>query len=468
LKVTKDESSARQVTLEVELDSDDLEPYLERAYKRNRNQVHIPGFRPGKAPRYIVETFLGREALVRDSLDFIVQESLDKAIKDEELDTFGQPDVEVMEMNPVSFKATVPLEPLVEFGDLRKIDAAREPVDITEEQVGRVLEQLRYNAAPWEPADRTVQFGDLVTLNVSGTISGEQVADDQGVDFVPSQDNPYPFPGFSVYLEGLAKEEDREFTLTVPEDFHDTTIAGKECLFKVKALEIKTKNLPELDDEFAKGIEDGYEGLEALRTSILENLTADSERLSTRDFQEKALEEVISGASIEISEATMEREIDHLLEDQARGQQGRQGDVETYVQNAGKTREELREELRPAAKERLHRYLVIRKISQDEGLEVSPEEVNTEVEELTASASGSSEALLQAFSSEDARSSLGSAILTRKVLERLIQRIEEPEEAPADSLETEGESEPEVTEEPMDDSPTVEENTEEEPSESST
>jgi trigger factor len=309
-------------------------------------------------------------------------------------------------------------------------------------------------------------------LNVSGTVRGEQVADDQGVDFVPSQDNPYPFPGFSVYLEGLAKEEDREFTLTVPEDFHDTTIAGKECLFKVKALEIKTKNLPELDDEFAKGIEDGYEGLEALRTSILENLTADSERLSTRDFQEKALEEVISGASIEISEATMEREIDHLLEDQARGQQGRQGDVETYVQNAGKTREELREELRPAATERLHRYLVIRKISQDEGLEVSPEEVDTEVEELTASASGSSEALLQAFSSEDARSSLGSAILTRKVLERLIQRIEEPEEAPTDSLETEGEaegeSEPEVTEEPMDDSPTVEENAEEEPSESST
>ncbi|MCE2464876.1 MAG: trigger factor [Dehalococcoidia bacterium] len=424
MKVTKDESAVRQVTLTVALDSEDLEPFLDRAFRRNRNRVSIPGFRPGKAPRRIVETFLGREALVRDSLDYIVQESLDKAISDEGLDIFGQPDVEVVDVDPVSFKATVPLEPVIQLGDLHQIDVAREPVEITEEQVGKVLESLRYNAAPWEPAERPVQFGDLVTLDVEGTIAGRQVANDQGVDFLPAQDNPYPFPGFSVYLEGLAEGQSKQFTLKVPEDYQDDSIAGEDCTFDVKVLQIKTKNLPDLDDEFAKGIEEGYESLEALKVSVRENLTEEATRYAEREFQESTLEKVISEASIEISDTTTEREIDHILEEQARGQQGSDASVEDYLANLGKSREESREELRTSAVERLSRFLVIRKLAQDENLEVDPEEVDSEIDRMATGAGAGSEAILRAFSSEDARSSIRTVLLTRKVLERLTQIVE--------------------------------------------
>ena len=452
MKVTKDESATRQVTLHVALDSEDLEPFLERAYKRNKSRVSIPGFRPGKAPRYIVEAFLGRETLVRDSLDYIVQESLTQAISDEALDAFGQPDVEVEEVDPVSFTAIVPLEPVIDLGDIRQLDVARGTVEITDEQVGLVLEQLQYNAAPWEPMDRPIQFGDLVTLDVDGTIKGNQVANDKGVDFIPAQDNPYPFPGFSIYLEGLKTDDSRQFTLEVPDDFQDTTIAGEDCSFDVKILQIKAKDLPEIDDEFAKGIEDGYESLEALKTSILENLTSESEQRATREFQETALEKLISGTSIEVSDATVEREIDHLLEEQARNLQGRDADVETYLQNAGKSAEETRDELRPPARERLSRYLVIRKLAQDEHLEVIPEEIYAEIERLVSGTTGSSDALLRAFSTDEAKASLGSALLTRKVLGRLGQMVEETDEDPEDS--EDDAAQPEIDEEPAEDEET--------------
>ena len=424
MKVTKDESAARQVTLTVALDSEDLEPFLDRAFRRNRSRVSIPGFRPGKAPRRIVEAFLGREALVRDSLDYIVQESLDKAISDEGLDIFGQPDVEVVDVDPVSFKATVPLEPVVQLGDLQQIDVTRETVEVTEEQVNKVLESLQYNAAPWEPVERPVQFGDLVSLDVDGTIGGRQVANDRGVDFLPDQDNPYPFPGFSIYLEGLSEGQSKQFALKVPEDYQDESIAGQDCTFDIKVLQIKAKNLPDLDDEFAKGVEEGYESLEALNASVRENLTEESNRMADREFQEKALDKVVSGASVEVSDTTTEREIDHILEEQARSQQGRDASVEDYLRNLGKSVEESREELRTSAQERLSRYLVIRKLAQDEKLEVLPEEVDSEVDRLTSSAGAGSEAILRAFSSEEARSSLRNVLLTRKVLERLTEIVE--------------------------------------------
>ncbi len=424
MKVTKDESAARQVTLTVALDSEDLEPFLDRAFRRNRSRVSIPGFRPGKAPRRIVEAFLGREALVRDSLDYIVQESLDKAISDEGLDIFGQPDVEVVDVDPVSFKATVPLEPVVQLGDLQQIDVTRETVEVTEEQVNKVLESLQYNAAPWEPVERPVQFGDLVSLDVDGTIGGRQVANDRGVDFLPDQDNPYPFPGFSIYLEGLSEGQSKQFALKVPEDYQDESIAGQDCTFDIKVLQIKAKNLPDLDDEFAKGVEEGYESLEALNASVRENLTEESNRMADREFQEKALDKVVSGASVEVSDTTTEREIDHILEEQARSQQGRDASVEDYLRNLGKSVEESREELRASAQERLSRYLVIRKLAQDEKLEVLPEEVDSEVDRLTSSAGAGSEAILRAFSSEEARSSLRNVLLTRKVLERLTEIVE--------------------------------------------
>ena len=448
MKITREETSPLEVVLNVELESDDVEPYLARSYKQVVNRLQIPGFRRGKAPRVLVENYMGREAMVRESLDLIVRESLDKAIEEEKLEIFGEPDVDVAEIDPVSFKAVLSLEPIVDLGDFRNLRLEPEPVEVTEEQVDAALEEIRYDAAPWEPSDGPVKFGNLITLDVDGTIDGKKVADDRGVEFMPSLDNPRPFPGFSVYLEGMKKEESKEFTLEVPEDYPDTAIASKQCRFSVRVLEIKEKLLAELDDEFAKGVGEGYDGLEALRASIRQNLTEHAERAAQRAFQERSLEEVIKGASVEVSELTTNREIDHILEERLRATQGRQVDMDTYLKDVGKSREELREELRPAAKGRLTHFLTVRKLSQQEGIEISPEEIDAEVERLTSGSSESMQSLRQALSSESSRVSIRNAILTRKVLECVGQIVlsgasetEAPDEGAALSIEDEEPSE---------------------------
>ena len=458
MKVTREEAAPREVVLNIELESDDLESYLDRSYRRMVGRVQIPGFRPGKAPRVIVENHLGKEAMIRESLDYIAQQSIGKAIEDEELEAYGDPDIELLEINPPSFKATVSLEPVVDLGDFRTIRLEPEPVEVTEEQVSGVLERMQSDAAPWDPVDRPVKFGDLVTMDVDGFIEGQQVADDKGVDFIPTEDNPSPFQGFSVYIEGLKKGQPHEFTLPVPEDYPDESAAGKECRFKVKVLEIKEKALPPLDDEFAKGVGDGYDSLDSLRHSILEDLTQRAETVSQRAFQETSLQEVIKAATIEVSELTTNREIDHLLDDQAQALRNRRMDMDTYLRNVGKTEEELREELRPSAQERVTRFLVLRKLAEEENLEVADEEIDAEIDSMISGQSESAESLRQVLSSENSRMSLGNAILSRKVVERLSEivqgkvteegspteeQIEEDEPASVEETEEAGESEAE-------------------------
>ena len=437
MKISREETSPREVVLSIELESDELEPYLDRSFRRVVNKVQVPGFRPGKAPRWLVENQVGKEGLIRDSLDLIVQESLDKALKEESLESFGEPNVEELEIEPLSFKAVVPLEPIADLGDFRSLRLEPETVEVTEEQVERAIELMRYDAAPWEPADRPVTFGDLVTMDVDGFIDDNRVANDRGVDFIPTQDNPLPFPGFSENLARMERDESKEFTIQIPEDHQDNTIAGKECSFTAKVLEIKTKALPEIDDEFAKGVGDGYDSLEALRSGVQEKLREQLERAAGHAFEERGLEEVIKGASIEVSNLTTDREIDHLFEDRVRAMESRNMDMDTYLRQVGKSREEVREELRPAAQERLTRYLVVRKLAQEEGIEVSPEDIDGEVEGLTSHQAESGDALREALSSDDARSSIRNAILTRKVVGRLAQimrgEVGEAETAPEEA-----------------------------------
>ncbi len=449
MKVTKEEAASREVVLNIELDSDDLEAYLDRSYRRMVNRVQVPGFRKGKAPRTLVENYLGKEAMIRDSLDYIAQQSIEKAIESEELDVFGEPNVEVIEVNPPSFKATVCLEPIVDLGDFRSLRIKPEPVEVTDDQVSEMVEELRRNAAPWEPVERPVQFGDLITLDVDGFIDGQQVAEDKEVEFIPQQDNPMPFTGFSVHLEGTSKGQEKEFTLPIPEDYPDESIQGKECRFKVTIHEIKEKALPEVDDEFAKGVGDGFETVEALKQNIFDNLTAQAEMVSQRSFQETTLQKVIEGANIEMSGITTDREIDQMLETRAEALRSRSLSMDDYLRSASKTEDELREELRPSAEERVTRFLVLRQLAKEEGLSVDDSDVDAEVDSITGGQSESPEALRQALVDSNFRVSVASAILSRKVMERLSEIVqsddppqeaqsatdEAPDEAPSQSAE---------------------------------
>ena len=447
MNVTKDSVTTTEITLTIAMDTDDEEPFLNRSYKRVASRVRIPGFRPGKAPRSVIENHLGREALVHEALEFMIPESLDQVLKDEDIQAWMEPKLEVLGMEPVSYKAVVPLEPVVDLGEFQAIRLEREPVEVTDEQVNEVLESLRFEAAPWEPVERALAYGDLATMNVKGIIEEEEVIDDQGIDFIPQEDNNLPFPGFSTHLEGMLEGESKLFTLSVPDDYPQENYAGKECQFNVEVLSIKEKNLAELDDEFAKGVRDGFESLEALTDHVRQRLVDESEATETRRLEVSGLEELKKLAKIEASELVYERELDMMYEERARSLQNQQMSMELYLSYVGQTEEELREQMKPQAEERLNTMLMLRKLADVEEIEVGDEDVEVEITNLIESTGGNSDAsMMQALNTENARESIRSSLMNRKIMARLVE-ISQGEEsaspAATDATDTSPESEPE-------------------------
>ncbi len=424
MNVTKDSASPTEVTLSVEMTPEDEEPFITRSYRRLVSRVKIPGFRPGKAPRSIVESQLGRGALIQEALEFMVPETLDKVLRDENLQAFMEPQLEILEMEPVSFKAIVPLEPVVELGDMTSIQLERQPVEVTDEQVDGLIERLQFDAAPWEPADRPVKFGDLLTLNVHGVIEREDAISDEGIDFIPQLENPSPIHGFSVYLEGMTEGQKKEFTLTIPDDHGQEQYAGKECRLDVEVLSIKEKNLPELDDEFAKGVRDGYESMEALTSFLRQQLTDHAEHASNRQAEQDGLEKLLEISTIQASDMIYEREVDSLYEERERSVRNQRLDMDTYLSYIGKTEEEWREQLKPQAEQRLHTFLVLRKLARDEEIDIEPEELQAEIDTMISDSGESQAAIRQALSSENALDSFRSSLLSRKVMQRLVEIIE--------------------------------------------
>ena len=419
------------------MDSEDEEPFLNRSYRRLAGRVRIPGFRPGKAPRSVVESHLGRLTLVQEALEFMIPESLDQVLRDQDIRAFAEPQLEVLDLEPVSFKAVVPLEPEVDLGEFRSIRLSPAPVEIGQEDVDRVLESLQYESAPWEPVERPVAFGDLVTINVKGTIAGEDAIDDEGVDFIPELDNQLPLPGFSVYLEGMTEGQDKEFTLPVPEDYPQESYAGKECRFQVEVVSVKEKQLPELDDEFAKGVRDGFESMEALNEHIRQRLQEEGETTAQRELEINALEEVKKLATIQASELIYQREMESIREDHERTLRNQRLDMETYLRFVGQTEDEFQDQLRPQAESRLTTFLVMRKLAEEEGLEIEASEIDAEIDRLMENSSEETAPnLRRMLNADDSRESIRSTLMNRKVLAKLVEIAigEDGAEAPEDQV----------------------------------
>jgi trigger factor len=439
------------------MDSEDEEPFLNRSYRRLAGRVRIPGFRPGKAPRSVVESHLGRATLVQEALEFMIPESLDQVLREHEIRAFAEPQLEVLDLEPVSYKAVVPLEPEVDLGEFRSIRVEAPPVEIGQEDVDRVLENLQFESAPWEPVDRPVAFGDLVTLNVQGTIAGEEAISDEGVDFVPQLDNDFPLPGFSVYLEGMTEGQDKDFTLAVPDGYPQENYAGKDCYFHVEVVSLKEKKLPELDDEFAKGVRDGFESMEALSEHVRQRLAEEGEATAQRELERNVLEEVKKVASIQASELIYQREIESIREDHERSLRNQRLDLDTYLRFVGQTEQEWEEQLRPQAEDRLTTFLVMRKVAEQESIEVETAEIDAEIERLTEnSAEESVDNLMRILNSEDSRESLRSSLLNRKVLALLVEFALSDGGAPAATEAEEDEGVSASVEEPAVEEPTPE------------
>ena len=428
MKVTRDNATPIEIKLTVELEPEDENPFLERSYRRTVSRLNIPGFRRGKAPRHIVESMVGRPALLQEALEFMVPETLNKVLADEEVSAFAEPSIEVTDLEPVSFTATVPLEPTIDLGDYRSLRVESTPVDVADEEVDDLMGRLREEQAVWEPVERPAQYGDRLNINVLGTIDGETVVDDQDVEYVPNEDNVLPFPGFAPNLVGMSEEEEREFAMTIPEDYPREQYAGKEVQFSVAVLSVKEKNLPDPDDEFAKSVGEGFDDIEALRSNIRESLTNQAEAASRNELEQKSLDALCEAAVVNASPILYERELEALQADRERMLQQQGLDLATYLRFMGKTTDEFMDEMRPSAEKRLLGGLVLRKLAEVEAIEVTDEDIQSETDRLLEMSTGDEDteqsnldSLREFLGSASTRDNIRSSLHSRRVLERLTE-----------------------------------------------
>ena len=204
MKITQDEIVDRQTLLHIELEDEDTAPYIDRGYRRLVQRVSIPGFRKGKAPRSIVENYFGREALLRESLDQMVSEVTSRAIEEQELETAGLPSIELLELEPVTVEAKVALTPTVGLGSYKELRVPEEPVETSEDDVQQRLDELQKGIAPWEPVERPVDLGDMITVTVQGTVDGKTMLDQKNSVIVVEAGSVVPLPGFAEQLAGTA------------------------------------------------------------------------------------------------------------------------------------------------------------------------------------------------------------------------------------------------------------------------
>ncbi|MDY6911362.1 MAG: trigger factor [Chloroflexota bacterium] len=418
MKVSSEKIEGCQMALTIEVEPEEMEKAQGKAYRSLVNKIAVPGFRKGKAPRNMLERHIGKESLEAEALEGLLPELYDQAIKDEGVDAIGQPDIEMIQTEPPTFKATVPVRPVIELGDYHSLNITPEVIEFTEEKVDEAMKQLRKAHALWEPAEHEARLGDMVSLNIVGKVGDDTILENEGASYQITEGSSMPVPGFAEQLVGLKIEEEKEFTLPFQEDHPTPELAGKDCQFKVSISEVKEEHLPDLDDEFVKSLGQDIETAEQLREKMSAELKITMEQESKAKLENQVIKGVVEISSIEFPDIFVEQEIDRMVNDQMSRLGGM--NIETFLGYRGITMSDFRNELRPMAVNGVSSSLVLNRVFEVENIEITNEEIDAEIERILGGLESDSEQMQQVFRSPEARDSIRGQLLTQKTISTLV------------------------------------------------
>jgi trigger factor len=437
VKVSTERLPESQVLLEIEVDDARVEKAKESAYRRLASKVKVPGFRPGKVPRNVLERHLGEDVILQEAIDRLMPEVYREALDQEAIDPIDQAAYELVTEQPLVAKFTVPIRPTVDLGDYQAVRTPREPVSIDPERVQGALEGLRHRYATYEPVARPIAWEDIIRADVFGEVGGTKLVEEEDVEFQLHEGRPISLPGFAEALIGKEKGAEFELDIPVPEDAPDEKLRGKFAHYRVRIKETKQEVLPELDDEFGRQVGEGFASLADLRKRVEADLRQGLEQEAEHQYHDEVIAALVERAKIEYPPILVEREVDRLLRDQSgigqtaanRGSPNTQEQLERYLQRMGRSEEEMRAELRPVAEQRVLRSLVLSQVAEAEDIHVDDPEIEAEIDRLVAGVTDQADEVRRLFSSDSAKESMRRSLATRKTLERLVA-IASGEEAP--------------------------------------
>ena len=383
LQVEKLEKNMAKLTVEVP--AEQFDEALKTSYKKNRGRFNIPGFRKGKAPQALIEKMYGPGVLYEDAVNEIINQTYRDAAKESGLDIVSRPDIEVEKVEKgqnVVYTALVALKPEVTLGEYKGIEVERARPEVTDADLEAELKKVQeQNSRLVSVEDRPVENGDQVVIDFDGYIDGIPFEGGKAEDYSLTIGSHSFIDTFEDQLIGKNREEEVEVQVSFPESYHAKELAGKPAIFKVVIHEIKAKELPELDDEFAGEVSE-FETVEEYKADLKAKLSETKQKQATTENENNVLEKVVANASMEIPEAMIEEQISGTLEDYARRMQSQGLTMEQYMQFTGMTLDKLREDIRPQAEKRIRTRLVLEAVVAAENIEVPEEAIDAEIEKM--------------------------------------------------------------------------------------
>ena len=371
------------VALTVEVSAEEFEAAVEKAYRKQRGSIRVPGFRPGKAPRKIIENMYGSGVFYEEAVNEALPDAYSSAVKEQELEVVGYPEVELLSVGKegFSFKATVAVYPEVTLGQYKGVEAPKAEVSVTDEDVeGRVKEMADRNSRMVSVEDRAVAKGDIANIDFEGFLDGVPFDGGKSDSFDLEIGSGQFVPGFEDQVAGMSISEEKDINITFPEDYH-ADLAGKAVVFHVKVNAIKVKEIPALDDEFAKDVSE-FDTLEELKKDVREKMLAEREEGAKRAFEDAAMAKVAAGIQADIPDAMIEEQARRFVDNFRMQLQSQGVPYEQYMKMTGMEEEKLMADAKAPAEGQVRMDLAIAAIVKAEGLEASDEDVEAEYSKM--------------------------------------------------------------------------------------
>jgi len=424
-EVKKELLESHEALLTVDVDAKAFQKGMQKAARKIAREVHIPGFRKGKAPYNVVLRRFGEEMIKNEAAEIILDEIYPQVLEQAAVEPYAAGGVEEMQLDPVSFKIRVPLAPEVDLGDYLGLRLDKEAVVVTDEDLEQALEHVRKDKAILAPVDRPAELGDVIVLSeLTGEIDeDETLVHEHGVEILLDVEDPYICAEFIEALVGLSAGEEKSFDVLLPEDFEEEDLRDVVVDFFVEVETVNTRTLPELDDALASAA-GNFETFEELRADLVERILAYKEQIAAMDYRDALVEALVAQSEVRYPPQMLEEELDDVVEDVRKNlQKEHQLSLEDYLRLQGKTLELLREELSPVAESRLTQGLVLSEFALREQVQVSLEEVQSEIDSFILNLGLPVESAAQMELTPD--SQLGKSFSGRLAGVKVLKRLEQ-------------------------------------------
>ncbi|SDI58713.1 trigger factor [Natribacillus halophilus] len=380
-----EKGEGNQGVLTVEVGADEFKSALDQAFQKVKKDVDIPGFRKGKVPRQIFEQRFGVEALYQDAVDIVVPPAYSKAIEETGIEPVDQPEIDLEEIEkgePLVFKATVEVKPEVELGQYKGLEIEEFDTSVSEEEVENELEQLREQHSDLVVVEEAAQEGDTVIFDFEGFMDGEPFEGGQAENHSLELGAGQFIPGFEEQMVGMEPGDEKTVEVTFPEDYGAEDLAGQPATFEVKLHEVKRKELPELDDELAKDVDEEIETLDELKKQKREELEHNKEHEKEHHQQDTVVEKARDNASVDVPNGMIKSETDRMAQEMQQQFESQGISMDMYYQMAGTDEEGMKEQFKPEAEKRVRMNLVLEAIADAEELEADDEKIEEQLEQI--------------------------------------------------------------------------------------